>query len=166
MPTMEIIHVPRVETRRETPYVGIRTVTPFRGMLAVRDDLLAEVSAWVEQAGIDVLGYGFLRLHVVDMGGDMDVEVGLVTPSPTAFEGRVRSGALPAGRYATLTYRGVGTGANKALLEWARDNGLALDRRETPAGDRFGCRYERYLTDPAVEPRKKRWEIELAFKLA
>ena len=78
----------------------------------------------------------------------------------------MRSGVLPAGRYATLVYRGVGTAANRALIEWARARGVDFDRSDVPEGDRFACRYEAYLTDPNVEPRKKQWKIELAFKLA
>ena len=62
---------------------------------------------------------------------------------------------LSAGRYATLAYRGVGTGANRSLNEWARANGLAFDHWDVPAGDRFARRYEAYLTNPNVEPRKK-----------
>jgi hypothetical protein len=38
---------------------------------------------------------------------------------------------------------------------------VALGRANDPAGDRFGCRYEAYLTDPRDEPRKTKWEIEL-----
>lgn len=164
--SVEVVAGPRVEERLEIPYVGIRLVTPFRGMLSVRDRLLAEVEAWADESGVAVVGYGFLRLHVVDMRGDMDIEVGLVTREPSQIEGRLCSGFLPDGRYATLSYRGAGTGANRALLEWVKDQKLRLDRSEVPAGDRFACRYEAYLTDPAVEPRKKRWLIELAFKLA
>ena len=163
---MEILEGPTVETRPAIPYVGIRAVTPFRGMLGVRDELLAEVLAWSAQSGLDVVGHGFMRLNVVDMHGDMDIEVGLVTPQRTDDSSRVRSGVLPAGRYATLVYRGVGTAANRALIEWAGANDLEIDREETPAGDRFACRYEAYLTDPKIEPHKKRWRIELALKLA
>lgn len=163
---MEIVEGPTVETRPQIPYVGIGVVTPFHGMLGVRDQLLAEVQRWASESTVDVEGYGFLRLNVIDMQGDMDIEVGLVTRERSDIDGRVRSGVLPAGRYATLAYRGVGTGANRALLEWAAAQGLALDRSEVPEGDWFACRYEAYLTDPAVEPRKKQWKIELAFKLA
>lgn len=163
---MEIIEGPTVETRPEIPCVGIRVVTPFRGMLGVRDELLTEVRDWAARSALDVEGYGFLRLHVIDMQGDMDIEVGVVTRQRSDVEGRVSSGILPAGRYATLAYRGVGTGANRALLEWAHAQGLALDRWDVPEGDRFACRYEAYLTDPEVEPRKKQWKIELAFRLA
>ena len=163
---MEITTEPRVVTRPDLPYVGIRVVTPFRGMLGVRDELLAEAKAQVAQLEQSVVGHGFLRLHVIDMSGPMDIEVGLLTPGRTEHEGRLRSGVLPAGRYATLTYTGVGTAANRALLDWVRSQGLALDRREVPEGDWFACRYEAYLTDPALEPRKKKWDIELAFRLA
>jgi hypothetical protein len=50
-----------------------------------------------------------------------------------------------------------------ALNEWARTKGLAFDRWDVPAGDRFSCRFEVYLTK--VQPRKKKWKIELAFRL-
>ncbi len=56
--------------------MGIRVVTPFRGMLAARDGLLAEARAGIKEAGIDTIGYGFLRLHVIDMDGPMDLEAG------------------------------------------------------------------------------------------
>ena len=42
-------------------------------------------------------------LHVIDMQGEMDIEVDLVTPQRSDFEGRVCSGVLPAGLYTTLT---------------------------------------------------------------
>ena len=164
--TVEVIEGPTAVTRPEIPTVGIRVVTPFRGMLGVRDDLLAEVWGWAGESDLDVAGYGFLRLHVIDMRGDMDIEVGLVTRDRSQGAGRICAGVMPAGRYATLAYRGVGTGANRALIEWSAANGLELDRRDVPEGDRFACRYEAYLTDPTAEPRKKRWKIELAFKLA
>jgi len=164
--SFEIVEGPTVETRPEIAYVGIRVVTPFRGMLRVRDELLAEVQAWAGESDLDVVGHGFLRLHVIDMQGDMDIGVGVVTRERSDCAGRVCAGALPAGRYATLAYRGVGTGANRELISWAGASGLQFDRHDTPAGDRFACRYEAYLTDPKVEPHKKRWKIELAFKLA
>ena len=50
--------------------------------------------------------------------------------------------------------------ANRALIEWARDNGVAFDRADVPEGDRFACRYEAYLTDPKLEPRKTKRAVE------
>jgi hypothetical protein len=77
---MEMIEVARVEERPVNLNVGIRVITPFRGMLAARDRLLAEARAEINEAGIETVGYGFLRLHVIDMDGPMDLEAGYSRP--------------------------------------------------------------------------------------
>jgi effector-binding domain-containing protein len=157
---VQIVAAPAVVEKPERHYAGIRVVTPFRGMFAVRDELMKELY------GYD-LGPGrtFFRLHVVDMAGPMDIEVGVVTDRPVAT-GRVHPGVLPAGRYATMTYVGHGRRANGTLIDWIRERDLTMDVAEDPAGDRFGCRYEEYLTDPRTERMKTRWQIELGIRLA
>ena len=160
---MEIFDGPAVVEQPERHTAGIRVTTPFRGMFAVRDELLAELYGWLgDRAG----GPAFLRLHVVDMAGPMDIEVGIVTPAPVAGDGRVTAGVLPAGRYAAMTYVGHGRRANGALIDWALARRLAFDVAGDPAGEKFGCRYEAYLTDPRTERRKNRWRIGLAIRLA
>jgi hypothetical protein len=57
---VEIIARPRVEQRPERVYVGIRLVTPFRGMLKVRDELLREARRVDRRGG---RGPDRLRLH-------------------------------------------------------------------------------------------------------
>jgi hypothetical protein len=164
---MEVVEPEKVEERPAIPYVGIRVITPFRGMLAARDRLLAEARAGIKEAGIETVGYGFLRLRVVDMGGPMDLEAGFFTAGPVQIvHPRLRPGSTPAGRYVTMKYQDHARRANQALQDWARDNGLVLDRRTVPEGDEFACRYEAFWTDPAVEPRKTRWTVELAILLA
>jgi effector-binding domain-containing protein len=162
---VEIIVPPRVEQRPERVYVGIRVVTPFRGMLKVRDELLREVRAWIERLDAEPIEHGFLRLHVIDMHGPMDIEVGYFTRRSCQGDGRIRPGSMPAGGYATLTYRDHSLRANRTLIEWARNNGIEFDRHETPEGDAFACRYEANLTDPKDEPRKTRSDVELAFRI-
>ncbi len=44
--------------------------------------------------------------------------------------------------------------------------GMDFDRWDTEQGDNFRGRYETYLTDPNIEPRKSKWKIEVAIKLA
>jgi effector-binding domain-containing protein len=163
---VEIIEPARVEQRPERIYVGIRVVTPFRGMLKVRDELLRELRTWIEASDAETIGHGFLRLHVIDMDGPMNLEVGYFTHGSCQGEGRIQPGRMPAGRYATLTYRDHSMRANRALIEWARDNSVEFDRHDEPEGDAFACRYEAYLTDPSEEPRKTKWAIELAFRIA
>ncbi|TCC09936.1 GyrI-like domain-containing protein [Kribbella soli] len=163
---MDVVEPTRVVRHEARTCVGIRVVTPFRGMLGKRNELLDELIAWVADQGIDDAGPFFLRLHVIDMSGPMDLEVGVLTPTALPGDERVRPGVLPSGRYATLTYRNHSLRANRALLDWVADQGLTLDRHEIATGDVFGCRYEAYRTDPRTEPRKTRWEVELSMRLA
>jgi hypothetical protein len=164
---MEIVEPPRVEERPAIPYVGIRVITPFRGMLAERDRLLEASRAEIKEAGIETIGYGFLRLHVIDMKGPMDLEAGYFTTGPVQTNHpRLQPGSMAAGSYATMRYRDHAIRANRLLQDWARDNVLELDRRTVPEGDKFGCRYEAFWTDPEVEPRKTRWTVELSILLA
>src|SRR6202161_1472876 len=103
---MEIVEPARVDERPAIPYVGIRVTTPFRGMLAVRDRLLAEARAGIQEAGIETVGYGFLRLNVIDMDGPMDLEAGYFTAGPAHIEHpSLRPGTMTEGRYATMKYQ-------------------------------------------------------------
>lgn len=163
---MELLEAPRVVERAEQHCLGIRTITPFRGMLSKRNELLDELFGRLREAGVDDSGLFFLRLHVIDMAGPMDIEVGMMTPGPLPGDDRVRPSTLPAGRYATLTYRNHSLRANRALLDWVAAEGLVLDRREVPEGDLFTCRYEAFRTDPRSEPRKTKWAVELDLRLA
>lgn len=163
---MELLEPPRVVERPHQDSLGIREVTPFRGMLSRRDALLAELTGWLDAHEVGEAGPFFLRLHVIDMDGPMDLAVGVITPEPLPGDDRVRPDVLPAGRYASLTYRNHALRANRALIEWTREQGLAFDRADVAEGDRFGCRYEAYRTDPRTERRKTRWEVELNIRLA
>jgi effector-binding domain-containing protein len=162
---VEIIDGPSIAVQPDRYSVGIRLVTPFRGMFAVRDQLMQELYSWADARGI-AYGHTFFRLHVVDMSGPMDVEAGVITDKAVEGNGRIRAGVLPAGRYASLIYVNHGRRANGLLRDWAQEHSLTLDCAATSEGERFGCRYEAYLTDPRSERMKTRWHIELAIRLA
>lgn len=157
---MELLAGPGVEAMPAVPTVGIRVRTPFRGMLAKRDELLAELLAWLDQHSISDFGHFFLRLNIVDMEGIMDIEVG-VTAVVHPGDERVGPGSLPAGNYATLTYRDHSLRANKMLQQWVRDNDINLDVSTDTDGDHFTCRTELYVTDPRTERKKTRWIVQL-----
>jgi effector-binding domain-containing protein len=81
----------------------------------------------------------------------------------------VVTGVLPAGRYAAVTHVGHPNelvDATRALLDWADAEGLTWDVAADGSGERWGCRLEFYLTDPAAEPDMSKWETQLAFRLA
>ena len=163
---MTTIGKPKIDTRTEQVYLGIRTLAPFHGMSKVIDRISRELTAWAEQKNIRPSGPPFLRFHVIDMRGFMDISYCIPVRKPLPGQGEVKADALPAGRYASLIYSGGGISANRALIEWVRAQGLDFDRWDSEQGDNFRGRYETYLTDPKIEPRKSRWKIEVAIKLA
>lgn len=160
------IGAPGIDERAARHYIGIRIVTYFEGMFAQTDKLFKDLRRWVNARGLAEQGPYFLRYHVIDMKGPMDIEAGFVVTSPTTGDDRIKPGVLPAGRYAHLTYSRYALRGNQALLSWAKEQQLTLDRWDTPAGDAFACRYEAYLTDYRVEPHKKKWQVDLAIKLS
>lgn len=166
MKTETTISAPRIDIRTEQPYLGIRVQTPFRGMSKQVGQLNKALRAWMKQYPHAVAGPRFLRYHVIDMAGEMDIELAVPVHEPLAAQGQLTAGVLPAGRYASLIYSGSGLRGNKTLLEWGAANGLRWDKQETAKGDVFGARYETYLTDPDAEPRKLKWQIEVTIRLS
>ena len=156
----------RIDYREARAYVGIRTQAPMKGMFKVVGKLLGELDKWLKKQNEVPTGPSFLRYHVIDMAGEMDIEVGAPVAAALPVSERVTNGVLPAGRYASLVYVGNGYTGNKTLIEWAKANGMAWDRWDDAKGDAFRSRYETYLTDSKIEPRKTKWEVEVAIKLA
>jgi effector-binding domain-containing protein len=159
------IGAPAIDHRAASQYVGLRMITPFEGMFAQTDKLFKELRQWVNAQDLADQGPYFLRYHVIDMNGLMDVEAGFVVTTPQTGDERVNSGVLPAGRYAHLTYSRYALRGNQALLLWVKEQQLEIEREDTSKGDAFGCRYEAYLTDYRTEPRKTKWQVDLAIRL-
>jgi len=163
---MTFIGKPKIDTRSKQNYMGIRAIAPFKGMSKVIGKLSDELNAWVDEHKVQPAGPPFLRYHVIDMRGFMDIEFGFPIRKSVPDDGEVKAGILPAGRYASLVYSGGGISGNRALIQWVRAQGMDFDRWDTEQGDNFRSRYETYLTDPKIEPRKSKWKIEVAIKLA
>lgn len=162
-----MITKPRIDERPEVPYIGIRAQVRPSQFKKIIPQFLDQIFAYLDEQGAAPASAPFMRYHVINMAGNMDVEIGVPVTAPLVGRGEMRAGALPAGRYASLVYRGVGgvTG-NKALVEWAKANGILWDRWEDPNGDAFRSRVEFFVTDPAEQPDRKKWETEVAIKLA
>ncbi len=168
---VRMITEPRVDDRAEQPSVGIRTPVTMPELPTIIPQLHSEVYGWLKQQGIPPSGAPFIRYHVINMPGKLDIELGVPVATPVSGKGRVSGGTLPAGRYASLTYIGPYEGdglmkANGALLDWMKQQGLAQDRFDDPSGDGFVARYETYITDPGNEPDPSKWQTEVAIRLA
>jgi effector-binding domain-containing protein len=163
---MTTIGKPKIDQRPKITYMGIRTIAPFKGMSRVIGKIADQLNTWVDEKGIETTGVPFLRFHVIDMRGFMDISFCVPVRKALPDDGQIKADEIPAGKYASLIYSGGGISGNRALIEWVRAQGLDFDRWDTEQGDNFRGRYESYLTDPKVEPRKSRWKIEVAIKLA
>ncbi len=159
---------PIIDERPERHTAGIRLKAPMRDFKKVIPQTLGEVLAWVREHGVNTGDPPFMRYYVINMEGDMDLELGVPVDRPIQPDSRVTPGVLPAGRYASLIYTGRDRGysGNKALIDWAKKRGLEWDAWDDPAGHAFACRYESFLTDPDDESNPKLWQTEVAIKLA
>ena len=66
---------PGIVKRTKQPYLGIRLQAPFRGMFTEVNKQFPALDKWLRQHGVAPAGPRFLRYHVIDMAGEMDVEV-------------------------------------------------------------------------------------------
>ena len=116
MKAENIIGPASIIDKPERSYLGIRFETPFGGMFAVITKELKELRKWSKENSLSEEGPYFVRYYHCDMTAIMDVEVGLMTNSGHPGQGRIKSGSLPKGKYATLIYRGNGLRGNQALM--------------------------------------------------
>lgn len=165
-----IVREPRVDDRTEQPYLGLRGRAAQSELPNFIPASLDALLAYLAQQGVPPAGAPFMRFHVINMETAMDVEIGVPVASASAAPATdtIRPGTLPAGRYASLVYRGVTNGipANGALLEWIDAQGLNPDRWDVPEGDAFAARYEVFLSGPEDDPDPGQWDSEVAIKLA
>jgi len=159
---------PGITQRAAMPYAGISQWVTMSAVGSVADRI-PEIFGWLGARGITPAGPPFFRYHVIDMERQLLVEAGVPVTSAIEDDGDIRSGTLPAGRFAVMTHTGAPEtlmAATSALLGWAQARGLAWDVSQTDAGEKWGCRIESYLTDPAQQPDTSKWQTELAFRLA
>ena len=152
--------------KRDRHYAGIRLETPFPGMFAVATKALKTLRRWSKANGQQEEGPYFLRYYHCDMSATMEIEAGFVTTSAPSGHADVKAGVLPGGHYASLIYRGNGLRGNQALMQWGRDTGTKFDAIDPKLPESYVCRYEAYLTDYRLEPRKLLWDVELSIRIA
>jgi effector-binding domain-containing protein len=150
------------------PYVAMRRSVTMETFNEIAD-CLPEVFDWLGARGVEPAGAPFLKYNLIDMERELEVEAGVSVATAIAGDDQVIAGVLPAGRYATVTHVGHPDQLidhTAALLQWATERGLEWDMSKTGHGEQWGCRLERYKTDPTEQPDMSMWEVELAFRLA
>jgi len=157
-----------VVQREAVAYAAIAIAVPME-RLAAAGPLNGEVFNWLAQQHVSPVGPPFWKYNVIDMSGQLELEVGVATETPATADDRVGVGELPAGRYLETTYQGHPDGllqATSDLLAHADTQGLTFDKADSPTGERWAARLEYYLSDPDQQPDMTQWDTTLSFKLA
>jgi effector-binding domain-containing protein len=152
---------PSLQQRGAQPYAAIRIRIPQSQISSACPPLLGEVFAWLAVQGLAPAGPPFFRYARMEPDAEtIDVGVPLARKVAVADD-RVRTGLLPAGRYAVLTYTGPYTGVPQAaqrLMSWGSEQGL---KWATSTEDQEMLYIESYVTDPMREPDPQKWITEL-----
>jgi effector-binding domain-containing protein len=148
----------------DQPYVAIPVSVRIEELGSVVPPLTDRVFDWLFARGIAPTGPPFWRYVVVDMENKLELETGAPVATPIEGDSQIRTGVLPAGRYATVVHLGdpdTLVTATRDLLQWASARGLEWDAD----GYTWGCRLEEYLSDPEEVPDMNQWQTRLAFRL-
>jgi effector-binding domain-containing protein len=153
--------------REAIPYAAIAIAVPMEKLVSA-GPLNGEVFDWLAQQQVAPVGPPFWKYNVIDMAGQLELEVGVATTTLATADDRVSVGELPAGRYLETTYHGHPDGllqATSDLLAHADAQGLSFDKSDSPTGELWAARLEYYLSDPDDQPDMTQWDTTLSFKL-
>jgi len=160
---------PELIQRSAQPYVSITSLARM-GQLGIQlGPKIGEVFGWLAARGTAPAGPPFWKYNVIDMDGDMEVEVGVPTADHLDGDEQVQPHVLPAGHYVLAHHVGhpdTLEDATRQLLEWGEANGITWDVADSPDGDRWVARVEEYLSNPDDEPDMDKWRTNLIFKVA
>jgi effector-binding domain-containing protein len=155
--------MPEIVEIGERPYVALRGKVAMNGIGAFADRL-REVIDWLAAKEVAPNDAPFFKYDVIDMAGELVMEIGFPVDDLRSGEGEIVTGVLPAGRYATARHHGHPDGLMAAtgdLLDWGKEHGVEWDAN----GDHWTARLEIYLSDPREVLDMNDWDTDLQFKL-
>ena len=158
---------PRIVTKPDQPFAAIRISVDRADIPSKAPPLIGQVAGWLGAKGVPPAGAPFFSYLAMPDDGPMVMEVGFPTGDKLTGDDRVRTGVIPAGRFASLVYTGPYDGlydANVALGKWLATEGVA-HAMPRGAGEYDKALLEIYYTDPMQEPDPQKWETEVAFRL-
>jgi effector-binding domain-containing protein len=136
--TCEIKEVPLQHT------VCSRTRTSVSNLPQLMGEVYGQIMTFLAQSGETAVGAPYSAYYNMDME-DLDVEIGIPVGKPLNPQGELKSGEMPAGRYAACLHTGPYNeveSAYRELTAWMESKGH----------EPTGVAYEIYLNDLAETP--------------
>ena len=164
-----MIDGPRIAWRDSTPYVAIRAYVTMATIGADLPDLTPEVMAWLDVRGATASGAPIFKYNVIDMLGELEVEVGIPVLSAPEADERIITGVVPAGNFVVARHKGHPRkleDATAQLLEWGRLRALRWNLTHDDGIERWTARIETYFSNSYDQPDMDQWETEVAILLA
>ena len=161
--------LPGLTERPAAHYVAIDVVAAMSELPTVVPEIFDELFAWVEARGADPTGASIIKYDVIDMPDRLAMQFAIKVDTPLEGDDRVHPGEIPAGIYGVVTHTGPHdqlVAVNGVLIDWAEEHGIEWDASDTPEGQAFVSRLERYLVDPGDDPDPSKWTTEIAIKVA
>lgn len=159
---------PKIVEKAPQPYAAILLTLRQPEIAQQAPPLVEDVITWVKAQGGELAGAPFFNYVNFFPGGTMEMQIGMPTTTVLKADGKMSTGTLPGGKYASITatvpYHELHD-ANMKLDTWAKAQGHELDGTED--GDRFinAVRMEIYHKDPGEDPSGHP-VTEIAFRLA
>lgn len=156
---------PRLQTGCAQPYVAIPIQVTLQEW-GKANALVNEVMEWLSSKDLKIAGPLFYRYYVLgDAEKPYSIEVGFPVSMLVEGDGRVITGYIPDGTFATLVHCGHPDKLEKsleALQTWA--DGQSIQWKKHNEGDKeiWDGRFEFFMTNPADEPDLNKWKTAIA----
>lgn len=156
---------PRLQTGCAQPYVAIPTRVSLREW-GKANALINEVTEWLSHKDVKIAGPLFYRYFVVgDAEKPFSIEVGFPVSALVEGDGRIITGHIPDGTFATFVHYGHPDKLERSfetLQSWAGGQGIRW-KQHTENGDQvWGGRFDFFMTSPVDEPDLDKWRTAIA----
>jgi len=157
-----------IEERAARAWVGVSMTGDLAHWHRVNAQV-PRVYAALASAGGAPQGGPIYQYHRMRTASDpMDLTVSVPVAACMDIGKDFETGLLPAGRYLVARPAGgpdVLEDVHARMQRWASLQGLELAIAERDDGIHWQGRTEQFLTDPASEPDRSRWAVEVAYLL-
>lgn len=156
---------PILQTGCAQPYVAIAVVLNLNEW-DMHDIVVKELTDWLSHNGVKIAGPLFYRyLTLGNLSTPFNIEVGYPVATEVQGNGRIITGSIPKGTFATLVHCGHPGNLNTSLEImqcWARKQDIQWKYDQQNGKQVWAGCFEFYLTNPTNIPDKSQWRMALA----